>query len=435
MSEDLKKRATEAVSGSWPETKKSDNEILDMLIKARVDMLMKQPFFGNLATRLNFIDATKWCPTAATDGKNFYYNKDFIAHLDQGERVFLIGHEVLHCVYDHMDATMIGDRDRRLCNIAQDYVINADLVDANVGDKITKVDICFDWTHRGKNWLEIYDELFQQAKEEGRVIEVKTLDMHLDDEGEDAQGQGAGANSDGKNDGSQGPIQYTDEEKEQIKQDFRNATMQSAKVAGAAGNLPNGVKRLLKDLLNPQLNWKELLAMQIQSVIKSDYTYNTPSRKGMDSGIWMPGMDREQTIDIALALDMSGSIFDTMARDFLSEVKGIMDQYTDFRIHLFCFDTEVHNPQVFTEHNMEEFMDYELAGGGGTEFDCCFNYMKEEGITPAKFVMFTDGYPWGSWGDETYCDTLFIVHGGGYNGESPVSPFGITVPYTREEDA
>jgi len=48
-------------------------------------------------------------------------------------------------------------------------------------------------------------------------------------------------------------------------------------------------------------------------------------------------------------------------------------------------------------------------------------------------VMFTDGYPWDSWGDESYCDALFIVHGGGYGGRSPEAPFGITVPYTREE--
>jgi predicted metal-dependent peptidase len=81
---------------------------------------------------------------------------------------------------------------------------------------------------------------------------------------------------------------------------------------------------------------------------------------------------------------------------------------------------------------MGDFMEYELAGGGGTEFDCCFDYMKEEGIQPKKFVMFTDGYPWGSWGDETYCDTLFIVHGGGYGGKTPESPFGITVPYERK---
>jgi len=254
--------------------------------------------------------------------------------------------------------------------------------------------------------------------------------MHLDGEqGGNGEGDPKDPAGEGDNDGTNGPIQYTDEEKEQIKQEMQNATIQAAKAAGA-GNLPSGVKRLLDSLLNPQLDWRELLAMQIQSVIKSDYSMMKPSRKGMDAGYYLPGMDYEETIDIGVALDMSGSIQDEMARDFLSEIKGIMDQYTDYKIHLFCFDTSVHNPQEFTEHNMEEFMDYELMGGGGTEFEVCWDYMKEQGIQPKKFIMFTDGYPWNSWGDETYCDTLFIVHGGGY-GEPPVAPFGITVPYER----
>ena len=79
-------------------------------------------------------------------------------------------------------------------------------------------------------------------------------------------------------------------------------------------------------------------------------------------------------------------------------------------------------------------MEYDIQGGGGTEFDCVFDYMKEAGIVPKKHIMFTDGYPWGSWGDENYCDTLFIVHGSGYGGKTPVAPWGITVPYTRDDD-
>lgn len=417
-----------------PETTLSSTEIEDRLIKARIEMLISAPFFGNLATRLRFKDATEWCPTLATDGKYFYYNRNFVAAMSDAEVVFGIGHEVLHCVYDHFDVARRGDRDPRLWNIANDYVINADLVDANIGEQIKLVEICFDWKYRGMISEEIYDDLFQQAKEEGRVIEINPLDVHMDrEEGDDEGALGGEGNGDEEGGDENGPAKYTAEEKEQIKQEFQNATMQAAKAAGA-GNLPGGVKRMLDKLLNPQLDWRQLIAMQIQSVIKSDYTMMNPSRKGLNEGFYLPGMDRETTIDVAISMDVSGSIYDTMLRDFLSEVKGIMDQYNDFRIHLFCFDTEVHNPQTFTPHNMEEFLDYEITGGGGTEFDCVFDYMKEEGIVPKKHIMFTDGYPWGSWGDENYCDTLFIVHGSGYGGKSPVAPFGITVPYTREDD-
>ena len=419
-----------------PETTLSDEEILDKLIKARIEMLMSAPFFGNLATRLILKDATEWCPTAATDGKYFYYNKHFVGALSDEETVFLMGHEVLHCVYDHMDVTRRGDRHPVLWNIANDYVINADLIDARVGEEIKIVQICHDWKYRGKISEEIYDDLFQQMEENGQIMEIPmdTLDVHLDreegdDESPDSTTKG---NTEGDEEGKDGPAQYTAEEKEQIKQEFQNATMQAAKAAGA-GNLPGGVKRLLDKFLNPQLDWRQLLAMQIQSVMRSDYTMQTPSRKGRDEGYYFPGLDRETTIDIFVSMDMSGSIFDDMARDFLGEVKGVMDQYTDFKIHLVCFDTDVYNPQVFDQGNMGECMEYELAGGGGTDFDCVFDYMKENGITPKKHVMFTDGYPYGSWGDEHYCDTLFIVHGG-YGDRTPEAPFGITIPYTRKDE-
>ena len=415
-----------------PETTLTSAEVEDRLIKARVEMLMSAPFFGNLATRLKLKDATAWCPTLATDGKFFYYNRNFVAAMSDGECVFGMGHEILHCVYDHFDVDRRGDRDPRLWNIANDYVINADLIDANIGEQIKLVDICFDWKYRGMVSEEIYDDLFKQAEEDGRVINVEPLDIHLDRTEGDDEGSGQSNKGNQDSDGEDGPAKYTAEEKENIKQEFQNAVMQSAKAAGA-GNLPSGVKRMLDKLLNPQLDWRELLAMQIQSVVRSDYTMMNPSRKGLNEGFYLPGMDRETTIDIVAALDMSGSIMDEMAMDFLSEFKGIMDQYTDFKIHLVCFDTEVHNPVVFTQNNMEEFLDYELAGGGGTDFDCVYNWMKEEGIQPKKLVMFTDGYPWDSWGDESYCDALFIVHGGGYGGRSPEAPFGITVPYTREE--
>ena len=58
-----------------------------------------------------------------------------------------------------------------------------------------------------------------------------------------------------------------------------------------------------------------------------------------------------------------------------------MDQYKDFRIHLWSFDTAVFNPKVFTPDNADELLDYELGSGGGTECECNWYYMKEQGIT------------------------------------------------------
>jgi len=47
------------------------NKIVEKLVTARVGLLLRHPFFGNLATRMKLIDASDWCSTLATDGRNF----------------------------------------------------------------------------------------------------------------------------------------------------------------------------------------------------------------------------------------------------------------------------------------------------------------------------------------------------------------------------
>jgi predicted metal-dependent peptidase len=134
----------------------------------------------------------------------------------------------------------------------------------------------------------------------------------------------------------------------------------------------------------------------------------------------LPGTNYEETIDICISIDMSGSIGDDQAKDFMTEIKGIMEEYKDFRIKIWCFDTSVYNEADFDGYSIDSFMDYQPMGGGGTDFEANWNYMKENDIQPKKFIMFTDGYPFGSWGDELYCDTVFIIHGN----NTIVPPFG-----------
>ena len=383
-------------------------------------------FFGNLATRLQLQDASSWCPTAATDGRYFFYNKEFIDMLDDDELIFLMGHEVLHNVYDHMGRR--GTRDPRLWNIANDYVVNMDLVENNIGKKITKVQICFDYKYQNMFSDEIYDDLFENAEQ----VTEETLDMHLDySEDSDEDGQGAQGNTDG-GDSKDGPPQYSQEERRQIQDEMKEAIMNAAKSAGNK-DVPRGVRKMIKDLTNPELDWRELLATNIQSVVKNDFTFMRPARKGIAERVYLPGMDYDTDLDVFCFIDSSGSMLDDMLRDLCSEVKGIMEQYTNFTLRLCFFDTDTYTIHEFDSSNIDEIHDIEIEGGGGTEFDCMFDRLKAEDIVPQKLIVFTDGYPWGSWGDEDYCDTLFIVHGAGYGGRTPVAPYGVTVQYKADQ--
>ena len=102
-----------------PTDSKIDAAARERLVTARIGLLLRNSFFGNLATRLQLLNADDWCATAATDGRKFYYNSRFITLLKPKEVEFLVAHEVLHVVYDHMGRR--GDRDPQIFNIENDY--------------------------------------------------------------------------------------------------------------------------------------------------------------------------------------------------------------------------------------------------------------------------------------------------------------------------
>jgi len=397
--------------------------LIDKLTTARVGLLLKAPFFGNMATRMKLIEADEWCPTAATNGRNFYYNTEFVKKLSVKKLEFLFGHEILHCVFDHFGR--VGSRDRMLSNIAQDYAVNQILVDERIGEKITEVQICYDPKYRGKAWEEIYDELYEKAEKIPMEDLLKQLgdllDEHINEDGSSPGKEGEGKGGKGGKPG------MTKEEAQAIKDEIKEAMIQAAAAAGA-GKTPAGIMRMIKDMTEPKMNWREIVNQEIQSIVRNDYSFTRPNRKSMHSGAILPGMKEATTIDIGVTIDMSGSIGQEDATIFLSEVKGIVDQYEDFKINLWCFDTEIYNWKQITHDNSYELMDYEPQGGGGTDFMANWEFMKEQGIEPKKLIMFTDGYPCGDWGDPDYCDTIFIVKG---NTEAE-APFGQTVIYEKD---
>jgi predicted metal-dependent peptidase len=396
-----------------------DKIVREKLITARVGLLLKASFFGNLATRLKLINADEWCPTAATDGRNFYYNSRFIQMLRPKEIEFLFGHEVLHCVYDHFGRR--GERQPKVWNIANDFCVNADLKKHNVGEFITSVPCLYDEKYKDMSSEAIYDELMKNAKKINLDdLLSKLLDEHMDGEG-DGEGDGDG---EGK-----GRPQLSEEEKQQIRDEIKEAVLAAASTVDGAGNLPAGVKRLIEDLTEPKMNWRELLRMNLESTIKTDYTWMRTGRKGWHMDAIMPGRKNDEMIDIAIAIDASGSIDETMLREFLSEIQSIMDSFPSYKIHVVTFDTNCYNPQVYDSENLDSICDYEISGGGGTDFDCVYEYFKQEEIVPRRLIMFTDGYPCGSWGDEEYCDATFILHGT----TSIKPPFGTYAYYDEEK--
>lgn len=414
-----------------PIDKKTADRVREKLITARVGLLLKKPFFGNLATRLELTPADGWCETAATDGRKFYYNHKFVDSLRPREVEFLFGHEVLHVVYDHMGR--IDARDKRMWNVAADYAINLDLVDQKVGELITTVAALYDTKYRGKCAEEIYDELFKNAKKINLDdLLDQLLDEHMDGDPSDGDGKDGGDSSGQPGEGKpgSGKPKLSEEEKRQIRDEIKEAVLAAAQQC-SAGDLPAGIKRMIGDLTAPKMNWRELLRQSLESTMVNDYSWLRPDRKGWHMDAIMPGMVQDERIDIAVAIDMSGSISEAQGRDFLSEIQGIMNQFGGYRIHVWCFDTQVYNPRIYQDDDCEDITSYQLAGGGGTSFECNWEFMKENNIEPKRFIMFTDMYPCGGWGDANYCPTIFVAHSGGYGSNNIEAPFGVTVQYDQ----
>jgi predicted metal-dependent peptidase len=374
---------------------KVDAAAREKLVTARIGLLLRAPFFGNLATRMNLVNADEWCGTAATDGRRFYYNSEFVNNLPLKQLEFLVGHEVLHAVYDHMSRRQ--DRDPTIWNIADDYCVNWDLVEQRIGDKIPVA--LYDAKYRDMSAEEVYDDLYKNANKINiNELAKRLLDDHL-------------GNNVGDEDSEDKRPTLTAEEQREIRDEIKEAILAAA--SASPGNIPGGVKRLIKALTEPVMNWRELLEQQMQSTIKNDFTWLRPSRRSWHLDAIMPGMKFGEQIDVVVGIDTSGSITDKDLQIFLSEIKGIMESYDEYQIHVMGWDTQVHNTQVFTNDNLEDITTFQPGGGGGTEPSCVWHYLQDNNIEPKKLIMFTDYcfYESNLSEFEQYCDVVWIIKG------------------------
>ena len=194
-------------------------EVLDNIVVARVGLLLRHPFFGNMATRLRIVAADEWCPTAAVDGRNLYYNTQFFNAMDKKEIEFVIAHEILHCVFDHLERR--GDRDRMIYNIAADYIVNNLLVRDRIGQKPKLVDCFQDFKYDGWTSEEVYDDIFNKYDEKELEALGELLDEHLDLDGDGSGGDNQESEDSNGNKVSKGKPKYSKDELRKIRDEIK----------------------------------------------------------------------------------------------------------------------------------------------------------------------------------------------------------------------
>lgn len=369
-----------------------DSVLVEKIVIARSLLLKQHAFFGSILFSMKQIitDDPRFT-SCATNGKAIYYSKNFIKRLSVKRIMFVIAHEILHCALSHFMRKL--DRKHELWNAAADFAVNALLVHHKVG--LTPDGVLYDPKY--VNWTseEIYEDLLKQGKGQGKGSSLTTLDDH------DILWE-----------------ELTEAEQTEVVEGLKAALAEGTKLAGDSP-LGKAIAGLI-NLGEGQVNWKELLKQSLISPIRSDQTFTRLNRKAQSLGIILPTSKVEDTIDICVAIDASGSVSNRMLETFMQEIRSMMNIYQTFVLRIWSFDTKCYSYTEFTESNIDEFRTFQVCGRGGTMFECNWEFMQKEGICPTQLIILTDGYPCGTWGDSNYCSTLFCI----CDAPGIVPPFG-----------
>jgi len=334
------------------------------LAVARTRLVLERPFLGALVLRLPLqAVVASWCPTTATDARRIYYNADYIAALQPAEVQFVLAHEALHCALAHFARR--GHRSTRRWDVACDYAVNALLTGEGVAAPAGALHAAeFD----GLSAEEIYPCLPEEPSSEPQ-------DRHLYDSPEPHGADGA-------------PPPLSESERNALALQWRQRLAGAAQQARLAGRLSAKLARMVDYLLQPQLPWRALLARYLTAVARDDYSHTRPSQRRGDPAIFPTLHSRHA--EVAVALDVSGSIDEAELRDFLTELEALKGQVRA-RVTLLACDAELVAGSPWVYEPWEAFdVPPELGGGGGTRFTPVFEWLRAGPRVPDLLVYFTD---------------------------------------------
>ena len=354
-------------------------------------------------------------PTACTNGRDVKYGRAFVDSLTDAKLRGLVLHEDEgHKLYRHLTTwRWMYDIDPHLANCACDYVINIKIVDDNKDDGFAQLPEggLVDERFRGMDSAQVFNILRNEQDSDSQ----DSQDNESEGDGEQSEGGTTGSNNAavGQETGFdehdwEGAQSLSDEEQRELARDIDEAIRQGAMAAGKMGGTGN---RDLDELLQPQVDWREVLREFIQNTCAgNDYsTYARPNRRLMSQGIIMPSGISEQVGELVIAIDTSGSIGQRELTAFLSEVKGVCDTVKPDKLRLLYWGSSVVGDEAYDMHELDNLTkSTKPMGGGGTDVNCVTQYMADEGIKPQACIVLTDGYLYSGWGDWT-CPILWAI--------------------------
>lgn len=344
-------------------------EVLRRISRGRIKLLYRQPFFATGAMRMQ-VSITDEIPTMGVDGKNLFVNPGFTASLTEAQVIGVLCHEVLHIV--NMHHLRKGKRDHKLWNVACDYAINPIVIGAGLDLPPGRL---YDDKYVGMTAEKIYSLLEQDPEAQNK----------------DHTPTGEVMDGTQKSDGSQ----MSADEIKIAEQEIKVGLAQAAEMARSQGKMTAGIEAMVKELLKPVVNWREVLRRFAAQVVPTGVSWSRPNRRVLAQGIRLPGVIKGGVGRIVVGIDTSGSIYadPAMTQQFLSEVEAICTEVKPEAIHVLFCDSSVKAAETFEHHEMTGLFDRlktMVRGGGGTDFVPVFDWVEEQGIVPAALIYLTD---------------------------------------------
>jgi len=341
-------------------------------------------------------------PTAATNGRDEMYGREFVAKLAEKELAMVILHEAMHKCYRHLTTwRKLWEEHPMRANAAMDYVINLELHDMAKATGVLAFPMVdgkqlglLDEKYRGMNTKQVYDLLKKQCQ--------------------GGQGSGSGEGEGFDEHDWEGAGELSDEDKEVLGKEIDRAIRQGVLAEKRAGAGAGGRSLELEDLLNPQVNWREVLREYVKSICsgKDASSWRKVNRRFLSSDTYMPTLVSERVGHLVVAVDTSGSIGGRELSNFLSEVKSIAEEVTPDKVDLLYWDGEVAGHEEYDGSTVASIVDStKPRGGGGTSPSCVSTYLKDKGIKPECVIMLTDGYVGNDWGQDWEVPVLWVIAG------------------------
>lgn len=374
-------------------------------------------------------------PTAMTNGRDEHYGREFVKMLPEKQLAFVVLHENLHKALRHLTTwRKLYEENPMLANAACDFVINLMIVEMDPSgqfvempkDKNGKQMGCLDTKYKGMTARQVFDILKKEQQGAGQG-------QGQGGEAGEGDGEGQGQSGDGPQGFDQhdwkGSKQLSPQEKQELEREIDQAIRQGQIAQQKAiGKDAGNMHRELGDLMDPQIDWREVLREFVTSICNSKdvSSWRRVNRRFIGSDIYLPTLVGERVGALAIGIDTSGSISGSEINRFLSEVKSIADDVHPEKIDLIYWDARVAGHETYDEVDMANLVSStKPKGGGGTDPRAMMHYLKEKNIQPECIIMLTDGEIY-DWGNEWDAPSLWVICNS-YRGASITSPVGKTV--------